>query len=97
MIEYAGVYNYVIPLLCRSYVTVLYSGNLTIKEVFFSGASGPPSSVKCITTGRPATTVEWYGNGERIKDANSTTVLNDPLTTHYTHTLMPKREGGLYK
>ena len=33
-----------------------------------------------------------------IADADSTTVLNDPVTASYTHTLhLSQREGGLYK
>ena len=64
----------------------------------FSGASGPPSSIACTSTGRPATTVEWYRNGKRKADADSTTVLNGPVTASYTHTLhLSQREGGLYK
>ena len=63
------------------------SDQIQVEEMVFSGASGPPSSIACTSTGRPATTVEWYRNGGRIADADSTTVLNDPVTASYTHTI----------
>ena len=79
-------------------VVQFLSDQIQLEELVFSGASGPPSSISCTSTGRPATTVEWYRNGERIADADSTTVLNDPVTASYTYTLhLSQREGGLYK
>ena len=79
-------------------VVQFLSDQIQVEEMVFSGASGPPSSIACTSTGRPATTVEWYRNGKRIADADSTTVLNDPVTASYTHTLhLSQREGGLYK
>ena len=79
-------------------VVQFLSDQIQVEEIVFSGASGPPSSIACTSTGRPATTVEWYRNGKRKADADSTTVLNDPVTASYTHTLhLSQREGGLYK
>ena len=79
-------------------VVQFLSDQIQVEEIVFSGASGPPSSIACTSTGRPATTVEWYRNGKTIADADSTNVLNDPVTASYTHTLhLSQREGGLYK
>ena len=40
----------------------------------------------CISTGGPATTVTWTrDSGDAVGDTN--TVLNDPVTAQYTHTL----------
>ena len=51
----------------------------------------------CISTGGPATTVTWTRDSTTVTEGNET-VLNDPVTAQYTHTLLVKgREEGLYK
>ena len=53
-------------------------------------------TLTCISTGGPATTVTWTrDSGEVVGDTN--TVLNDPVTARYTHTLtVTGRLEGLY-
>ena len=56
----------------------------------------PQFTLTCISTGGPATTVTWTRNTEEVLE-NTETVLNDPLTAQYTHTLtVTGRLGGLY-
>ena len=50
----------------------------------------------CISFGGPATTVTWTRDSVTITEGNET-VLNNPVTAQYTHTLtMTERLGGLY-
>ena len=60
-----------------------------------NGAS-PQFTLTCISTGGPATTVTWTrDSGEVVGDTE--TVLNDPETAQYTHTLtVTEILGGLY-
>ena len=60
-----------------------------------NGAS-PQFTLTCISTGGPATTVTWTrDSGEVVGDTE--TVLNDPVTAQYTHTLtVTGRLVGLY-
>ena len=61
----------------------------------FNGDS-PQFTLTCISTGGPATTVTWTRNSIIINKGN-TTVLNDPVTAQYTHTLtVAGRKGGHY-
>ena len=43
-------------------------------------------TLTCISTGGPATTVTWTRDSELVTEVTET-VLNDPVTAHYTHTL----------
>ena len=43
-------------------------------------------TLTCISTGGPATTVSWTRDSTNITEGNET-VLNDPVTAQYTHTL----------
>ena len=55
-------------------------------------------TLTCISTGGPATTVTWTRDSTTVITEGTETVLNDPETAQYTHTLtMNKRLGGLYK
>ncbi|CAI8048278.1 hypothetical protein GBAR_LOCUS26643 [Geodia barretti] len=50
-----------------------------------------------ISTGGPATTVTWTRDSTTVTQGTQT-VLNDPVTAQYTHTLtVTGRLGGLYK
>ena len=51
-----------------------------------SGAS-PQFTLTCISTGGPATIVTWTRDNVNITGAQNETVLNDPETAEYTHTL----------
>ena len=51
-----------------------------------NGAS-PQFTLTCISTGGPATTVTWTRDNVNIIGEQNETVLNDPVTAEYTHTL----------
>ena len=50
------------------------------------------STLTCISTGGPATTVTWTRDSTTVTEGNET-VLNDPVTAQYTHTLMIDTPG----
>ena len=52
------------------------------------------NTLTCISTGGPATTVTWTRDSVTITDGTET-VLNDPETAQYTHTLTVT-SGGEY-
>ena len=60
-----------------------------------NGAS-PQFTLTCISTGGPATTVTWTRDSDTVTEGTET-VLDDPVTAQYTHTLtVTGRLGGLY-
>ena len=59
------------------------SGNMTLTVV--SGVSSQ-FTLTCISTGGPATTVTWTRDNVTITEGTET-VLNDPVTAQYTHTI----------
>lgn len=71
-------------------------------EVSFSGidivnGSNPPFTLTCVSMNLPPTIVEWRLDGESLSNVSRTTVLNDRMTTQYTHTLtVAERRGGEY-
>ena len=53
-------------------------------------------TLTCISIGGPATTVTWTRDNVTITEGNET-VLNDPVTAQYTHTLnVTERLGRNY-
>ena len=61
-----------------------------------NGAS-PQFTLTCISTGGPATNVTWTRDNVTITEGIET-VLNDPETSEYTHTLtVTGRREGLYR
>ena len=52
------------------------------------------STLTCISTGGPAATVTWIRDNVTITEGTAT-VLNDPVTAQYTHTLTIT-SGGEY-
>ena len=46
----------------------------------------------CISTGGPATTVTWTRDSTTVTEGTET-VLDDPVTAQYTHTLMMDTPG----
>ena len=59
-------------------------------------ASTPQFTLTCISTDGPATTVTWTRDSVTVTEGTET-VLDDPVTAQYTHTLtVTGREGGLY-
>ena len=68
-----------------------------VVELSFEGG-GVPSYLLCVSTRRPATSVQWELNDTVLNDVESSKVLNDPVTTRYTSTLkLRERQGGLYR
>ena len=61
-----------------------------------SDLDGPSAqfTLTCISTGGPATTVTWTRDSVTVTEGTES-VLNDPVTSQYTHTLTG-RLGGLY-
>ena len=56
----------------------------------------PQFTLTCVTRGGPATSVHWI-RGDALASGIETTVLDDPVTAQYTHTLTVKSWwGGLY-
>ena len=65
---------------------------MTVKH---NGAS-PQLTLTCISTGGPATTVTWTRDSTTATEGTET-VLDDPVTAQYTHTLtVTGRLSGLY-
>ena len=53
-------------------------------------------TLTCISTGGPATTVTWIRDSTTVIEGTET-VLNDPVTAQYTHTLtVTGRKEGVY-
>ena len=52
-------------------------------------------TLTCISTGGPATNVTWTRDSTTVTEGTQT-VLNDPETAHYTHTLNVTT-AGVYK
>ena len=79
-----------------------FTGHITISDnVAFTLDSKASDSrliftLTCISTGGPATTVTWTRDSDTVTEGTET-VLDDPVTAQYTHTLtVTGRLGGLY-
>ena len=58
--------------------------------------ASPQFTLTCTSTGGPATTVTWTRDSVTVTEGTET-VLDDPVTAQYTHTLtVTGRLGGLY-
>ena len=81
---------------------IFFSGGITISNTVsftvdsdLNGAS-PQFTLTCISTGGPATTVTWTRDSDNATEGTET-VLDDPVTAQYTHTLtVTGRLRGLY-
>ena len=74
-------------------VTILNGMTFTV-DSDLNGES-PQFTLTCISTGGPATTVTWTRDSERVSGMS---VLDDPVTAQYTHTLtVTERLGGQYQ
>ena len=78
------------------------SGNVTIPGgITFTvdsdlNGESPQFTLTCTSTGGPATTVTWTRDSETV--SGGMTVLDDPVTAQYTHTLtVTGRLGGQYQ
>ena len=81
---------------------VIFAGDVTIPggmnftvDSDLNGES-PQFTLTCTSTGGPATTVTWTRESETVSGGMS--VLDDPVTAQYTHTLtVTGRLGGQYQ
>ena len=80
-----------------NYRSPVITGNVTTGNItVYHDSSASPFTLTCISTGGPATTVTWTRDSDIITEGNET-VLNDPVTAQYTHTLtVTGRLGGNY-
>ena len=75
----------------------IYTGRITLSGgMTFTLNTDNTFTLTCISTGGPATTVTWTRDSTTVTEGTET-VLNDPVTAYYTHTLIVV-EGiaGLY-
>ena len=68
----------------------MFTGNIVINGSLSitvdSSNDSPQFTLTCISTGGPATTVTWTRGSETVTEGTET-VLDDPVTAQYTHTL----------
>ena len=76
---------------------VSISGGVTLTVDSDLNGASPQFTLTCISTGGPATTVTWTRDSDLVTNGTMT-VLDDPVTTQYTHTLtVTGRLPGLYR
>ena len=78
--------NVLISLIC-TLGTITISGDVTYDS--------DQLTLACISTGGPATNVSWTRDSTTVITEGNETVLNDPVTARYTHTLTVTT-GGEY-
>ena len=72
------------------------SGGVTLTVDSDLNGASPQFTLTCISTGGPATTVTWTRDSVTVTEGTET-VLDDPVTAQYTHTLtVTGRLTGLY-
>ena len=77
--------------------STLFLGNIILSSLTIDldlNGPSPQFTLTCISTGGPATTVTWTRDSVTVTEGTES-VLNDPVTAQYTHTLTG-RLGGLY-
>ena len=80
--------------LLKGDVTALHDVTLTVNSDL--NGESPQFTLTCTSTGGPATTVTWTRDSEEV--SGGMTVLDDPVTAQYTHTLtVTGRLGGQYQ
>ena len=73
------------------------SGGMSLAVISDLNGPSPQFTLTCNSTGGPATTVTWTRDSTTVTEGTET-VLNDPVTAQYTHTLtVSGRPEGLYK
>ena len=92
---YVGVYsgnggtyiNHDDPLIILSLIGKISElPEMKFSEVSDLNGASPRFTLTCISTGGPATTVTWTRDSTTVAEGTET-VLNDPITAKYTHTL----------
>ena len=75
---------------------IVISGDVSLTVDSDLNEASPQFTLTCISTGGPATTVTWTRDSVTVTEGTET-VLDDPVTAQYTHTLtVTGRLGGLY-
>ena len=75
---------------------VTIPGGVTFTEDSDLNGESPQFTLTCTSTGGPATTVTWTRDSETV--SGGMTVLDDPVTAQYTHTMtVTGRLGGHYQ
>ena len=75
---------------------IVISGDVTLTVESDLNGPSPQFTLTCISTGGPATTVTWTRDSVTVTEGTET-VLDDPVTAQYTHTLtVTGRLGGPY-
>ena len=75
---------------------ITISGSMTFSVDSDLNGTSPQFTLTCISTDGPATTVTWTRDSVTVTEGNET-VLEDPVTSQYTHTLtVTGRLGGDY-
>ena len=77
-----------------SNISILYLLHVLGDISIHDGVALSMNTLTCISTGGPATTVTWTRDSVTITEGTET-VLNDPVTAQYTHTLNVT-SGGEY-
>ena len=73
------------------------SGDISLLDITFTLNGADSFTLACISTGGPATTVQWTRDSTTVITEGNQTVLNDPVTALYTHTLTVTGSlAGLY-
>ena len=76
---------------------VTISGDMELTVNSDLNGDSPQFTLTCISTGGPAITVTWTRDSTTTVTEGTETVLDDPETAQYTHTLtVTGRIGGLY-
>ena len=80
--------------MCTGDITIADNMTFTMESGFDEDT--PQFTLTCISTGGPASTVIWTRDSETVSGGR--TVLDDPVTAQYTHTLtVTGRLGGQYQ
>ena len=74
------------------YVYIIHAGDITISTLTVDSGGSPQFTLTCISTGGPATTVTWTRDSVTVTEGTET-VLDDPVTAQYTHTLTGSTAG----
>ena len=81
--------------ICLGVIIIPQNGILTVVS-YLGGTITSQFTLTYISTGGPATTVTWTRDSVTVTDGTET-VLDDPVTAQYTHTLtVTGRLPGLY-
>ena len=94
--EYNIMWPHYVHYTLHSAGDVTIPGNMTFTVDSDLNRESPQFTLTCTSTGGPATTVTWTRDSETV--SGGMTVLDDPVTAQYTHTLtVTGRLGGQYQ